>query len=247
MNSSNGNKTEELDMSEYIVNDKIVTIIGEHHGLTKSIYVDQYLRLILSKLQNPRTVLFLEFGEDDPSISSSILIRRLFQVLTDTNRKNLMYGFDVRSRYLTVKNHVDLYRMKKISSTKSFVEKYVHPFWKNMEEILDINSKIYNDEGRLIKSANILSKEETYFLKEVFGRDISLIFKFILKNEETDNARVKSLILEAAKLGWSKVVDFNILAQILKEGRHFNHFIILVGKTHKNNLDFILKNYKKTF
>jgi len=219
--------------SQYIFSDiRLITMIGEIHEKSwtcpnRSITVSEYCKQAVQ--HNPNCRVMLEYnGGDDATRIGSEAIRDTYTALDKIGKLKNIIPFDSRSFFLGVEGHRDLYGdgyKKHTGSWEKIFSDFIEPFYQKQRDYAEL-FKLTGDYDREIK--NYL--ETTYFLDmDQTFKDIAAMLGHVQGSE----------VHRALKDAWKKVSDFFILRDLLKND-NVDHYIVIVGKSHYNNLKNIL-------
>lgn len=216
-----------IEYTHYIINQtKNVYFFGEvdHRNISLQSHTET-IQFIDEKLNNNmNTILFLEYGIDDPNLSLSSVIK--YYAKKQVNK----YGFDPRPALLKISKHVELYNNPNlnISDKKKIYNDYFIPFYNNYKQIFSLDGMRYNTGFE-------------YYLTHVYPQHVYNCFTECYKYL-TDKPQLSfyehKVFLRALKICWLKITDFNILKYVFNLEIH--DIIVVVGNKHKINIDSIL-------
>jgi hypothetical protein len=217
--------------SQYIFKDiRLITLIGERHNKSfpcedPSISIAEYCRKAV--VRNPRCRVMLEYNKgDDATRIGSEAVRSTFAVLTRAGKAGQIIPFDVRAFFLTPKGQNDLYssdygRYQPDEIGPVFIE----PFYQKQ-----------------IEDKNLFDLRGSYdqiiieYIMRVYYPDMRRSFEEATRLLEANQKQHQVL-----KDSWKKVVDYYILAEILRND-DIDEYIIVAGDAHRANIQYVL-NY----
>lgn len=220
-----------VSFSQYIFRDiRMITMIGELHNKNfsckgESISIAEYCKRAV--IHNPKCRVLLEYNKgDDPTRIGSQAIRDTFIELTKIGKSNQIIPFDVRSFFITQRGQNDLYSQEyRRYSLREVENAFIKPFYKKQRE----NSKLFDLKGSYDENIR------RYMLHQYFP-DIINSFETasnMLKHNQNPHQVLKDC--------WKKVVDYYILAAILRKD-DINNYIIIFGNAHHVNIQNVLSS-----
>lgn len=227
------NLSDALQFSQYIVNNRLVTLISEKHEKRwkcKNPYmsISEYCANRLEKNENCRIVLEYNPGAN-PRVIGSHTIRETYNLLESIQRENYIIPIDFRSYFLTVKGQSDLYSdgFFKYKTIPSIDMSFIYPYFSkyvNDTTIYDIYETIDENLRKFIMSEYLPAIEsDLKVLKDNLGK-----LKILDIREKLRNI-------------WMRVMDFYIFREILRPSE-VNELIVIVGYKHYDNIASVLEN-----
>ena len=246
-------------LSQHIINDRIITLIGEIHDhnfkcKNKTISLNKYIENRLKT--NDKSAVFLEFNKDTDKIKDlgSFNLKNIVKSLKKNNihiptkkceNNKRIKSSDHRDYFFNSYNlYADDNYFLKLNKNK-IIKEFIEPYFKTKERLIEKGD--YISELIKYKTHNILIDQKIFnYLKNVYIPSIEDNFINIYNYIKTDklNKTNKLYLLDEIRKVWAKIADFYIIIEIFNLNCKYNEIIILFGNMHYLNFQEIFKNFR---
>ena len=219
--------------SQFIINDKLLTLLGEHHLSSfncsdNSIGVLEYIRTTLNS--TPSTRVLLEYWKPDGKYYTKVAsnnMQIILKNLKDDKIKNIK-AVDYRDLYF------DSYTLYGVENTNAYSYKYIQK--KFIDTYYKNRSKFKND---FITHDCTNCKYTENFLKfvDVYIDKLDKKMQKIVKMQKQKNHKIEKL-----KKLWVMINDIFIIREFFRIDDK-NDIIVLVGNVHYYNICKILDEF----
>jgi hypothetical protein len=231
-----------ISFSQYAIpigtNFRLITIIGEQHGLkfpcspdADQITIADYA---LQSLKNPAAEVLLEI--DPVFIASkqwpmSVPIRA---ILSQSPESKNIKGYDYRNSWLGAIHRENLYHKTDVlvkMTLKQILDHYSAPFYANRGRLFALQEAHYDTDAY-------------QFLTQVFLKNLVVTMNHIVgaaNSKWGGNRRDKKSIITMLRHFWKEVTDWYMLCEIFRLSE-VDSIISIMGETHRQNLAGVFSN-----
>ena len=242
-------------LGQYILNNKLITIIGEFHDskhncLGNTISIPEYCLYLAS--ETPRITFYLEVnkGIDIERVLNGC-IREVAEALEDAGLGDRIVKYDVRKDFIGLDAQQDLYSGDEelnrvcLGNLACFKRKYIDPFFRTKTRKIngqEVNIYELDHPGLYVKGGKD-------YLENTFYPSMVSEFTELSRGLESGNFKIRreDLILRLRKL-WKNVVDYFLLEEILRKDNPADSIVVICGEFHAVTINKVLdKLGKKVF
>ena len=243
-------------ISQYCINNKLITFYGEYHTLTHVsrglVYYKPLSNFVVEKLQeNKNSKILLEFGPytSTPDKIGSSNINMIYNKITELALNDRIIPFDFRFNCIDINEYFYYILFPNPHFEKlpfEFIdERFLQPFF--------LKEELFNEKLKpeMYEDPNFLNFLENAYYKTIKG-NLQSIYTDMMKRRDPritiEDLRFKTMedIRVAILNEWAKVADFFILSAIF-EKNDVNEYNILLGDFHRKNLEDVFKEYKPIY
>ena len=244
--------------SQFIINNKLVTIIGELHDkkfkcknnpITLETYVENRL------ITNDKSCICLEFNKDTDKIAElgSLNLKKIVKVLKkndihipkkkEENIKRIK-SMDYRDYFFNSYNlYADDKYFLKLSSDR-IIKEFIEPYFKIKKEFMSNGDFLKGIINYKKGSDIIIDKGVLEYLENVYIPSIEKDFDAIALMIHEKSYLSSRQLLMMIRTVWAKVADFYIILEMFNQGnKECNELIILFGNVHYYNLLKVLRYF----
>ncbi len=243
-------------ISQYCVNNKLITFYGEYHTLSHNsrrlVYYKPLSDFVAEKLQeNKNSKILLEFGPytSTPDKIGSSNINMIYEKVKELGLNDRIIPFDFRFNCIDINEYFQYILFANPHFEKLPLEvideKFLQPFFLKEELFKEkLKSEMYED-------PNFLNFLENSYYKSIKG-NLQFIYVDMMKRKDprinSNDLYFKTMedIRVVILNEWAKVADFFILSAIF-EKNDVNEYNILLGDFHRKNLEDVFKKYDKIY
>lgn len=221
-----------VNFSQYLFKSKkLITLIGEIHnycfycGDKEQLSITEYSSIVVNKNSNSRILLEIQ-KNFPPHATESIHIVDIMNKFKKEGKEENLIMFDFRYFFLgDYLHYVYIPEYYKKLNAEQIKKHLIEPVYTKWRAGFSLDHSLYDEDC-------------VRYLEQVYKKDIDVSFKHIFAEIDRNNMEdVQQMLMDS----WMKVADFYVLREVMKND-HINEYVIIIGDTHRNNLQGIFTN-----